>query len=384
MNARDRVRAALHNRPTDQVPIFHLGFSSSVASAILGREAYVGGGIQQWREATAYWRGADAHAEFVERSYQDAIAIALAAGHDIIRASYWRYDRRPTRQIDENTYLYEYGPAESWQVLKYDPASEQCNIVDYKPRPPVLLDSIESQVIAAEEAAHSYCPAEEQWAFELRAQQEYGEQYELRVAGPHIGIPSGDQQLWFQALVTQPELVARYLDAQVERSRRTIEFLAGRGFVHFWNSFDIASDSGLMFSPAVFRQLFVPRLRAVRDLCHQAGALWLFSSDGNLWPVADALFGDGVVDGYGEVDGGAGMDLLALKQRYPELVLLGNISSRTVAAGSREQVVEEARRALEVAKSQTGVIVGTSNYLVPESPLENVMALLETLEEGKR
>ena len=62
MLPKERVRAAFEHRSTDKVPVHHVGFSSEVATAIIGREAYVGGGIQQWREATAHWNGPDAHA----------------------------------------------------------------------------------------------------------------------------------------------------------------------------------------------------------------------------------------------------------------------------------------------------------------------------------
>lgn len=51
MTSRERVQAAFDKQPTDKVPIHHLGFSGDVASALPGREAFVGGGIQMWREA---------------------------------------------------------------------------------------------------------------------------------------------------------------------------------------------------------------------------------------------------------------------------------------------------------------------------------------------
>ena len=75
--------AAFRGEPTDVVPVYHLGFSSDIASALLGRTAYVGGGSQQWREATAWWQGEDAHDEFLERSFQDAIDVALLVDHDM-------------------------------------------------------------------------------------------------------------------------------------------------------------------------------------------------------------------------------------------------------------------------------------------------------------
>lgn len=55
MTPKERVLAALAHKKTDRVPVHHLGFAADVASALLGREVYVGGGIQQWRKAVAHW-----------------------------------------------------------------------------------------------------------------------------------------------------------------------------------------------------------------------------------------------------------------------------------------------------------------------------------------
>ncbi len=131
MNPAERVAATFRKQKPDKLPVHHLGFSSGVASALLGREAYVGGGIQQWREAVSLWQGEDAHREFVERSFRDAVDVALLADQDVVRVTYWRLDRKPTRRVDEHTFLYEYGPEESWKVLQYDPETEQSRYLDY-------------------------------------------------------------------------------------------------------------------------------------------------------------------------------------------------------------------------------------------------------------
>jgi acetyl-CoA C-acetyltransferase len=61
----------------------HGSFSSRIASAILGREAHVGGGMQQYREAVAVWNGRDAHAEFLgafQQAVLDRIEHSIAQG----------------------------------------------------------------------------------------------------------------------------------------------------------------------------------------------------------------------------------------------------------------------------------------------------------------
>ena len=85
MLPKDRVAAAFEHRPYDKVPIYQGGFSSRVASAVLGREAYVGGEIQQYRESVAMWEGPDAHAEFVARSRRDAWDLVRKLDLDLVR-----------------------------------------------------------------------------------------------------------------------------------------------------------------------------------------------------------------------------------------------------------------------------------------------------------
>jgi hypothetical protein len=382
---RERVLAAFQQEETDKVPVHHLGFSSTVATALLGREAYVGGGIQQWREAKALWQGADAHQEFIERSFQDAIDVALLCDHDIVRAEYWRQNVKPAKRIDEYTFLYEHSDEQDWYdygdidwyVLRYDPGSEQCQVIDYERKTRQTFEDLEQQVAAQERATEDYQPTEEDYALAIRAKRLLGHERVVRVGGVGIEIPLST--IWLEATVRRPDLVARLLDTDVQRAVRNISFLASLGFQCFFGGGDFAGNNGPIYSPKVFRELVLPRLKRISEVCHQHGGYYLFASDGNLWPVADGLFGASGVDGYFEIDRRAGMDLERLRQRFPCLTLIGNISSHTVHTGSKEDVIAETLSCIDEAKRSRGIIVGTSNYFVPGTPIENVMAVLETI-----
>ena len=379
MNGKERVTAAFQHQQTDVVPVCHIGFSSDIASALLGREAFVGGGSQQWREARALWRGKDAHQEFLERSFRDAIDVALAVDNDIVRPSYWRYPSQPTRQLDEYTYLYEHGDEGNWKVLNYDPVTEQTHIVDYVTKE--SAEDLEAVVEAEEKEIEGYQPSEDRFAFEIQAHRLVGHERVIRVGAGSVGIPY--RQLWLEATLLRPDLVHRHLAVQVERAARNIPFLASRGFRYFFAGIDFAGNDGPMYSPKTFANLFLPALQRVSEICHQHGGAHLFASDGNIWPVANVLFGTAGIDGYYEIDRRAGMDLESLREQFPALVLLGNVSSHTVHLGSKQEVIAEAMSCLELAKRTTGVIVGTSNYFVPHTPIENVMALIETIREHR-
>jgi len=377
MNSRERVLAAFRHEPVDRVPIYHVGFCSEVASALLGREAFVGGGVQQWREAAAWWQGEDAHAEFVERSLQDAIDIALYCEHDIVRVNYWRYRDRPTRRMDEFTYLYERGPEANWRVLSFDPPSEQCRIAPIVPPSALTFGDLEDQLDAAESALAEYDPGEAQFASEFEARRRLGDDYVIRVSAAGLGV--GMEPIWLEATALRPDLVERSLDLQLRRAEANIRFLADHGFHFIFGGEDFATNDGPFYSPRVFRRVVLPRLQQLTSTCHACGSYFSFQSDGNLWPVADDLFGRSGIDSFHEIDRRAGMDMRLLRERFPRLTLIGNINSTDVAMLSPDEVAAQTRDCLAFAHATTGVIVGMSNYFVPGTPMENVHAVLDTI-----
>jgi hypothetical protein len=89
------------------------------------------------------------------------------------------------------------------------------------------------------------------------------------------------------------------------------------------------------------------------------------------------------VDGYFEIDRDAGMDLRRLRQAFPHLTLIGGISSRTLHRGTRQEVVAQVLDALQAARELGSIIVGVSNYPLPGTPAENILAMLETIRDNR-
>ena len=377
MTPKERVQAILDGRAPDKVPLCHMSFSSRVASAILGREACVGGGINQWREADALWKGPDAHAEFVERTMQDAIDIALATECDLVRPYYWRDSRTPAERIDEHTFRYA-GRDGSWEVARLDPATELYNVVDSSKRAEPSLEDLERQVDLAEERVEAYDPGEDSFAEERHALERLGGTHAVRCRGPWTAIPVGSTA-WMQATVLRPGLVGRLLDTQVAESIKHIDVVARLGGALFFGGGDMASDRGPMYSPRVFRELVVPRLERISEYCHRRGLYHFFGTDGNVWPIIDDLYGNSGIDGHYEVDRRAGMDILEIHRRHPHIAMMGNISSFTLHTGTPADVAAETRACLDEAKATNKVIAGCSNIIICETPMANVAAMLETL-----
>jgi len=380
MLPKERVLAIFEHRPTDIVPTYQAGLSSRVASAVLGREAYVGGGMQQWRESKALWEGEAAHREFLERSRQDAHDLANALNVDYVRPAYWRKNEKPTRKIDKYTFMFG-DPGDAWYVMRFDPETELYQVVDSQHRAEPTLADIERRVEALESSAPRHSPTPESFADSAAALEVFG--HERAVPGGGVGICVPREAVWLEAVALRPDLVARHLDAQAERSVRSVACQAKMGLRFLQGGGDFAGKNGPFYSPKAFHRLMLPALQKVSAACHEHECFHMFASDGDLWPVAEDLFGASGVDAFYEIDRQAGMDLRALRQRYPELTLLGGISSETLHCGTRDEVVAEARSALEVAREMGSIMVGCSNQIVAQTPIENLMAMLETINEHR-
>jgi hypothetical protein len=343
----------------------------------------VGGGIQQWREARALWEGPDAHAEFLERSLEDAFDLGLALGHDLIRMQYWRLPVRPSRRLDECNYLYG-DPEGEWQIRTFDPPTEMFQVSDSNggQAAPVDYALLEEELARQEDALAESVSDPGDLAVERDILQRFGSEHALRLAGGTIAVPY-EPALWLEATVVRPDLVARLLDVQAARIERRLPALAAAGVDLIFGGGDMASNEGPFYSPRAFEELLAPRLKRVTDACHACGVRYLFASDGNLWPVAEVLFGQCGVDGYFEIDGRAGMDLVRLREAYPDLTLLGNMSSHTLHTGTAEQVAAEALSCIEAAERYGGIIVGLSNYAMPGTPPGNLQAMVETIERNR-
>jgi len=382
LSPRERVLAAFEHKPTDKVPIHNIGFSSHIASIILGHEAYVGGGIQQWREAKALWEGEEAHQEYLERSERDAFDVSVALEHDILRLQYWRMAEKPAQRRDEYTFLYG-DPEKSWRLMRFDPDTELYQVIDqYPPAAEDTFESIEKGIKRAERSLENYHPGPEDSLHTRALMEKYGKNWVVRVGAGGLGIPYSSRA-WLEAIVARPDLVARYLDVETERAVRSMEGIAAAGVKMVFGGGDFAAEHGPFYSPKSFHDLMLPRLRRITEACHKYGLYYLFASDGNLWPVADDLFGNSGVDGFYEIDRKAGMDLRMLRERFPHLVLIGNISSHTLHTGTKEDVIRETMSCLEEARRSRGIIVGVSNYILPGTPEENLWAMIETMKKHR-
>jgi len=144
-----------------------------------------------------------------------------------------------------------------------------------------------------------------------------------------------------------------------------------------WIYDDMAYNDGPMFSPEAFERVFLPAYRRMIKAYKAAGARYVFlHSDGDIRPILDMLV-DAGIDGLNPLERRANMDIVKIREHFPELILAGGMcNTDTLVNGPAERVESEAREIIDLGRDG-GVIIGTHS-ISPEIPIEHFAAYHRT------
>jgi uroporphyrinogen decarboxylase len=133
--------------------------------------------------------------------------------------------------------------------------------------------------------------------------------------------------------------------------------------IHIWE--DMSYKNGPLMSPAVFEEFLVPGYRKVTDVARSHGASTvLLDTDGDCTKLIPPLMDAGVTGLYPfEVQ--AGMDVVAIRQAFPKLQILGGIDKKALAAGPAAIDAEVSRRVPSMMK-HGGYVPMVDHQVPPE------------------
>ncbi len=197
------------------------------------------------------------------------------------------------------------------------------------------------------------------------------------------------QEQAFIDLVLNPELVHYCLDRLYElcyvNTERIYEQIPGRVLITYVAE-DLGAQEGLMYSPDQIRTFFLPRMKRMIDLAHQAGAFVFHHSDGAIRDILPDLI-DAGIDVLNPIQWRCkGMDREGLKRDFGDRVVFhGGVDNQyTLAFGSIEEVQQEVRDNLRILGAGGGYILAPCHNIQPVSPPENIVAMYETGYEAGR
>jgi uroporphyrinogen decarboxylase len=177
------------------------------------------------------------------------------------------------------------------------------------------------------------------------------------------------------ALQDNPALIERVLDIYADWSAELVKHLSKLGFVFLWAFDDIAYNSGPMFSPSVFREIFLPRMKKV---AMNIKVPWVYHSDGNFLPIMDDLL-TLEMDGLHPIQPDV-MNIVKLKRDYGDKVcLLGNIDVGLLTKGTPSEVEKEVKEKIKLLAPGGGYILTSGNSIPSYCKPKNVLAMIRAV-----
>ena len=198
-----------------------------------------------------------------------------------------------------------------------------------------------------------------------------------------IGTARGMEGMLYD-LVDYPDLmesVRQVVFAGLEKSFEA--FLETRSEVSWY---DICWVTGAHMGPEMFRKWCLPEVERVVEIVHSKPGkyigLYTLGRIGKLMPM---LVDSGVdfIETFEPNEGD--MSLGEAKRLYGDRVcLMGNFDCNVLARGTVEQARTETRRCLEEAMEGGGYVLVTADEVPANAKLENLKAMVETVEEHGR
>jgi uroporphyrinogen decarboxylase len=192
---------------------------------------------------------------------------------------------------------------------------------------------------------------------------------------------------WLVRATTEPEfagvLLDKITDVQIALDRVGLEAAGKYIQIYKASGDDLGMQTGPLYSPKMFRQLILPRLRrrwqAARDcLCQiKPSVQIMFHSCGGIRPFITDLIDAGVQILDPVQPRAAGMDSAELKQEFGErLTFHGGVDEQQVLPfGSEDDVIDEVKRRIRDYAPGGGYILAPSHYVQADTPPASLVAM---------
>jgi len=209
------------------------------------------------------------------------------------------------------------------------------------------------------------------------------------VPGPWMKHPKGirDVEEWYVSTVTRRDFVYKIFERQCEIAIKNLErvyqVVGNRVTVMYSSGTDFGQQNGPFVSPKAYRDLFKPFNKAINDWVHQHTPWKTFiHSCGSI----RALLPDFIEAGFDVVNpvqcSAAGMDAEGLKRDFGDRVTFwggGVDTQKTLPFGTADDVRKEVASRLKIFGKGGGYVFNTIHNVQAGVPVENLLALYETV-----
>jgi hypothetical protein len=375
MTSKERARTALLGGVPDQVPFGPNGIDYDIVERILGHETYV---RARGKCLLACWEGR--RDEMVQSLVEDTIALFDKLDIcDIIRADGAGpvppkcYQPEAPRRIDAVTWefadgrVFKYSELTGEITMVYDPQEWTRALreddypleFEYEEPDPSVYELIDAVIDA------------------------FGDSRFLLGAFPLANewVQPGGMARSLLEMAEHPALVERALQSTLAEAKVRQAHWTNRGIDGIIAGTDWAFRSGTFMSPEMWRRFCYPALEANVKATHDAGLIYVKHACGNNWAILDDMMAAGV-DCYQSIQASASMDLAQVREATRgRMALWGGVLLEHLVAGTPDEVRQDVRTAMEVAKEGGGFILGSSHSIAVGTQYDNFMAMLDEFDK---
>lgn len=142
---------------------------------------------------------------------------------------------------------------------------------------------------------------------------------------------------------------------------------------------DLSGSTGPMISIDTFNEFVGRYYKELVPFLKRKGAANIFvDTDGDFRMLIPSMLESGI-DGFLPIDVNAGMDIVKMREEFPEVKLIGGFNKMKIAQGE-EAINLEFERLLPVIR-QGGYIPGADHQVAPNTSLENYCYYIQQLKE---
>ena len=170
----------------------------------------------------------------------------------------------------------------------------------------------------------------------------------------------------------------------VEFNTRLVEQLEGSGIDGVVISEDMGFAAASYFAPEVFRNHIFPFQRELLRNARKLGVPVILHSDGNLNSIIDDLMGM-KFDAYHPFERKAAMDIFAVRARYPDAVLIGNLDSKsTLVEGDMARIRADAEECIQRLGTRGRYIIASDHSINDSIRPETILGLIDIVRAAGR
>lgn len=192
----------------------------------------------------------------------------------------------------------------------------------------------------------------------------------------------GDEQA-FMDLILYPEIahycIDKIFDFCYGVARRVYEAIPDKVDLTYIAE-DLGTQESLMYSPTQIREFFIPGMKRMINLAHQAGSFVFHHDDGAIQKIIPDLIKAGI-DILNPIQWRCkGMEREAIKRDFGEKIILHGAmdNQHTLAFGSVKEVQQEVLDNLRILGEGGGYILAPCHNIQAVSPPENIVAMYKT------